>query len=108
MNKNVNKYRVRIEGVIKYPKMVETENIDGETTLVNDTAGIEVEKTFTAETHSEAKQLVKQWVSEHVANREAVGFEGTVSAWVITEKQLLDKAPFNVEVTRLENIIVDI
>jgi len=103
----VNKYRAKAEGVIKYPEMVETENIDGEKTLVNDTAGIEVEKTFTAETHSETKKLLKEWVSEQIKNRNAIGFEGTVSAWVITEEQLLDEAPFNVEITVNNNIVVD-
>lgn len=101
------KYKVKVEGVIKYAKLIETTDEEGETVMVNDTAGISTERYFTADSHSEAKQLFKNWVSEKVANRDAVGFEGTVSAWTVEETLLLDKSPFNVEVEITENIIVD-
>jgi len=100
-------YRTEIKGVLKYSKMITIENEKGDLTEVHDTAGIEVTHRLEADTHTEAKKLLKEWVSEQIKNRNAIGFEGTVSVWVITEEQLLDEAPFNVEITVNNNIVVD-
>jgi len=100
-------YRTEIKGVLKYSKMITVEDEKGNLTEIHDTAGIEVAHRFKADTHTEAKKLLKEWVTEQIKNRNAIGFEGTVSAWVITEEQLLDEAPFNVEITVNNNILVD-
>ena len=101
------KYRVKLDGVIEYSKMVEVLNEEGMPVMVNDTAGISVERYIEAETHLEAKQVLKDLAAGCVETRGGVGFTGSVSAWVITEEQLLDMAPFTVEVSIVQDILVD-
>jgi len=100
-------YEAHIEGVIKYPTLVTVIDEEGVESQVNDTAGIEYTRTFEASSHAEAKAVFKKGISEQVADRSAVGFEGTVTAYTVAKTLLLDKAPFSVMVEVSENIIVD-
>ena len=91
----MNKYRVTIKGALDYGKGIGT-------------AGVDVEKYYQAETHSEAKELFKGWVSEQMKRRRALGFTGTISAWLVEETQLLDEQPFEAQMSFTEEVVVDI
>lgn len=91
----MNKYRAEIKGTLDYGEGLGT-------------AGIDVEKFYEAETHADAKLLLKNWVTEQMKARRAKGFDGTVSAWLVTEQQLLDNQTFTVKMDFSERIVVDI
>jgi len=100
-------YEACIEGIIKYATLVTVTDEEGNESQINDTAGIDYTKTFEADNHLEAKTLFKNWVIKQVADRKAIGFEGTITAYTVAKTLLLEEVPFSVMVEVSDNIIVD-
>lgn len=101
-------YRVEVKGNLTYDKTTTIDDEEGNPIKeVPLTREIETSHTLTADTHAEAKQAFKRWVSEQVAKMDGIAFDGTISAWTVEKTQLLDEAPFSVEVSITKNIKVD-